>query len=117
MSPVTPTAHRAAPCYWLVHDPSPNGPTGRCALHRPWPEDCPTCDAYSAGLSDAERTRCEVWTRVMGYHRPVSAFNAGKQAEHRDRRTFRETAGTDVSDSADVPPAYPWPCGDEACGD
>lgn len=38
----------------------------------------------------AERTRCEVWTRVMGYHRPVSAFNAGKQSEHRERTLFRE---------------------------
>jgi anaerobic ribonucleoside-triphosphate reductase len=41
-------------------------------------------------LKDEERTRCEVWTRVMGYHRPVSAWNAGKQSEHRDRRYFRE---------------------------
>jgi len=41
-------------------------------------------------LEDDERTRCEVWTRVMGYHRPVSAFNAGKQAEHRDRQYFTE---------------------------
>jgi hypothetical protein len=23
-------------------------------------------------LKDEERTRCEVWTRVMGYHRPIS---------------------------------------------
>lgn len=41
-------------------------------------------------LSDAERTPCEVWTRVMGYHRPVSAFNAGKRAEHQERRYFCE---------------------------
>jgi len=41
-------------------------------------------------LSDAERTRCEVWTRVMGYHRPVSAFNAGKRSEHDERRCFVE---------------------------
>lgn len=41
-------------------------------------------------IRDEERTRCEVWTRVMGYHRPVSAFNAGKQSEHRDRVMFRE---------------------------
>jgi anaerobic ribonucleoside-triphosphate reductase len=34
----------------------------------------------------------ERYTRVMGYHRPVSAFNPGKQAEHRDRRQFREPA-------------------------
>lgn len=37
-----------------------------------------------------QRTRCEVWTRVMGYHRPVSAFNPGKQAEHAERRMFYE---------------------------
>ena len=26
-------------------------------------------------LKDSERQRCEVWTRVMGYHRPVQSFN------------------------------------------
>jgi anaerobic ribonucleoside-triphosphate reductase len=36
------------------------------------------------------RQRCEVWTRVMGYHRPVSAFNKGKQSEHHERTHFRE---------------------------
>ncbi len=41
-------------------------------------------------LTDSERTRCEVWTRVMGYHRPVSAFNAGKRSEHAERRYFSE---------------------------
>ena len=44
----------------------------------------------AAALSDAERTRCEVWTRVMGYHRPVTSFNKGKQSEHRERRHFVE---------------------------
>jgi len=39
------------------------------------------------------RTRCEVWTRVMGYHRPVSAFNPGKQAEHAERTYFEEKMG------------------------
>lgn len=38
------------------------------------------------------RQRCEVWTRVMGYHRPVSAFNKGKQSEHRERQHFTESA-------------------------
>ncbi len=42
-------------------------------------------------LRDEERTRCEVWTRVMGYHRPVSEFNAGKQSEHGVRRHCAET--------------------------
>ncbi len=41
-------------------------------------------------IHDDERTPCEVWTRVMGYHRPVSAFNAGKQSEHRERVCFSE---------------------------
>ena len=44
-----------------------------------------------AGLPQDQRTRCEVWTRVMGYHRPVHAFNAGKRAEHAERRPFRES--------------------------
>ena len=35
---------------------------------------------------------CEVWTRVMGYHRPVSSFNIGKLGEHAERTPFRETA-------------------------
>jgi len=41
-------------------------------------------------LRDEERTRCEVWTRVMGYHRPVSAFNRGKRSEHAERCYFSE---------------------------
>jgi anaerobic ribonucleoside-triphosphate reductase len=45
---------------------------------------CPTCSA--AG----HRQECEVWTRVMGYHRPVSSFNAGKQGEFAERLAFRE---------------------------
>ena len=42
-------------------------------------------------LTEAERTPCEIWSRVMGYHRPVSAWNAGKQQEHADRKPFVES--------------------------
>lgn len=42
-------------------------------------------------LSDEERQPCEVWTRVMGYHRPVSSFNIGKKGEHMERKHFRES--------------------------
>ena len=42
-------------------------------------------------LPEEKRQRCEVWTRVMGYHRPVSEVNPGKQSEHRDRVHFTET--------------------------
>lgn len=44
-------------------------------------ECCPACGAQT-----------EVWTRVMGYHRPVSQFNKGKQSEHRERTFFVERA-------------------------
>jgi hypothetical protein len=45
-------------------------------------------------LADEERQRCEVWTRVMGYHRPVASFNIGKKGEHYERRFFRERRTT-----------------------
>ncbi len=36
------------------------------------------------------RTRCVVYTRVMGYHRPVESFNVGKKGEHKERVKFKE---------------------------
>jgi ribonucleoside-triphosphate reductase len=65
---------------------------------------CPDCDGEKladkgilninpeslASLSVDERQPCEVWTRVMGYHRPVSQFNRGKQSEFHERRFFIE---------------------------
>ncbi|WP_082708329.1 anaerobic ribonucleoside-triphosphate reductase [Thiobacillus denitrificans] len=51
----------------------------------------PTQALTAAALKDEERTRCEVWTRVMGYHRPVTSFNKGKKSEHRERRHFVES--------------------------
>jgi anaerobic ribonucleoside-triphosphate reductase len=43
-------------------------------------------------LTDEERQPCEVWTRVMGYHRPVASFNRGKQGEFAERTCFTESA-------------------------
>ena len=42
-------------------------------------------------LREDERQRCEVWTRVMGYHRPTAEFNEGKKAEFAERVFFRES--------------------------
>ncbi len=42
---------------------------------------CPNCGGV-----------CEVWTRVMGYFRPVSSFNIGKKGEHAERTHYREEA-------------------------
>ena len=41
-------------------------------------------------LTDSERQPCEIWTRVMGYHRPVSEFNRGKKSEYYSRKCFCE---------------------------
>lgn len=43
--------------------------------------ECPSCGA-----------RTKVWTRVMGYFRPVDSFNKGKVGEHRQRQHFTEDA-------------------------
>ena len=40
-------------------------------------------------LDDSERQPCEVWTRVMGYYRPVSVWNIGKQSEYKERIPFQ----------------------------
>lgn len=40
---------------------------------------------------EAKRTRCVVYTRVMGYMRPVESFNIGKTGEHKERVMFEET--------------------------
>ncbi len=47
-------------------------------------------DSPALSLDDSQRVRCEVWTRVMGYHRPVASFNTGKQGEFNERRFFVE---------------------------
>lgn len=41
-------------------------------------------------LTDKERQPCEIWTRVMGYHRPVSEYNKGKKSEFYSRVCFKE---------------------------
>jgi anaerobic ribonucleoside-triphosphate reductase len=37
-----------------------------------------------------KRQKCMVYTRVMGYHRPVESFNIGKKAEHKERKYYKE---------------------------
>lgn len=41
-------------------------------------------------ISDEKRTKCLIYTRVMGYHRPVESFNIGKKGEHKERVHFNE---------------------------
>ena len=64
---------------------------------------CPKCDEvlskttgmdldHISVLPDDKRTLCEIWTRVMGYYRPVSYFNIGKKGEFYERLYFNEEA-------------------------
>ncbi len=55
------------------------------------------CDTH--GYLKGEQPECphcgvktQVWTRVMGYFRPVESFNIGKKGEHRERKYFTEAA-------------------------
>ncbi|MFY9262570.1 MAG: ribonucleoside triphosphate reductase [Arcanobacterium sp.] len=56
---------------------------------------CPTCAAQNP---NAEPQECEVWTRVMGYFRPVKSFNIGKKGEYAERVAFTESALGSKSD-------------------
>lgn len=55
-------------------------------------------DTRSSAMTDSEileslqekRTKCTVWSRVMGYHRPVEGFNIGKKGEHKERIFFEK---------------------------
>jgi len=44
--------------------------------------ECPECGADT-----------EVFTRIVGYYRPVSKWNKGKQAEYADRLTYDDVCG------------------------
>lgn len=62
--------------------------------------ECPRCAERAAarGQVDAQGRPlhpqpCEVWTRVMGYFRPVQSFNIGKQGEYEERLAFKEPVG------------------------
>lgn len=36
-----------------------------------------------------ERTKCEVYSRVVGYIRPIQQWNNGKLAEYKKRKVFQ----------------------------
>ena len=42
-------------------------------------------------MTNYQRTRCEVFSRSMGFIRPVSNFNIGKYSEFCERKTFTES--------------------------
>ena len=42
----------------------------------------------NANETAKKRQRCEIYSRVVGYLRPVQQWNEGKQAEYQDRKEF-----------------------------
>ncbi len=59
-----------------------------------------TTETKNVELKDSERQPCEVWTRVMGYHRPVQSFNIGKKGEFNERKCFTEASAERHADPA-----------------
>lgn len=41
-------------------------------------------------INNAQRTPCEIFSRSMGFIRPVSNFNTGKYSEFCERKSFTE---------------------------
>lgn len=41
-------------------------------------------------MDNSKRQPCEIFSRAMGFYRPVSYFNIGKRAEFEERNTFKE---------------------------
>lgn len=35
-----------------------------------------------------ERSKCQRYSRVVGYMRPIDQWNVGKQSEYKDRKAF-----------------------------
>ncbi len=50
------------------------------------------CEKCADAHPDRAPQPCEVWTRVMGYFRPVQSFNIGKKGEYHEREMFSESA-------------------------
>ncbi len=45
-----------------------------------------------------KRVPCEVYSRVVGYLRPVDAWNKGKQQEFKERKVYSVSKPKDASD-------------------
>jgi len=45
---------------------------------------------YNKEWKEIKRTKCQIYTRVMWYLRPVSHYNTGKKAEFYSRKYFLE---------------------------
>nr|WP_067780315.1 ribonucleoside triphosphate reductase [Actinomyces vulturis] len=63
-----------------------------CPVHGYLAGEHATCHRCAEVHPEAPAQKCEVWTRVMGYFRPVTSFNIGKKGEYAERQMFTEDA-------------------------
>lgn len=54
-------------------------------------------------MEEKKRIPCEVYSRIVGYFRPIRNWNKGKRQEFMDRRTYKlpEEAAVEIKIDAD----------------
>ncbi|MGM0551902.1 MAG: ribonucleoside triphosphate reductase [Bacteroidota bacterium] len=57
-------------------------------------QTCPKC------VANGEEVQCTVYSRIVGYLRPVDQWNAGKQAEYNDRKQFDKSVASTNAEEA-----------------
>lgn len=63
------------------------------------PVEVPESEEKKECVREEKRTKCEVYSRVVGYFRPVTQWNEGKQAEWKDRKMFKISPIVEIKQS------------------
>ena len=63
-------------------------------------EQTSTIEQTPEAPNEDQRVPCEVYSRIVGYVRPVRNWNKGKKQEFTERQTYRVGDGDAPSDSA-----------------
>ena len=74
----------------MAYDPGVPGAVGLGKRERLPDSAVRTGNASDGGcrMTEPKHQRCEVYSRVVGYLRPVGQFNVGQRQQFSDRRTF-----------------------------
>lgn len=58
-------------------------------------------------IPEEMRTKCEIYSRVVGYYRPTNAWNKGKVEEFKDRKEFDEKTSINSPFATNTKPISP----------
>jgi anaerobic ribonucleoside-triphosphate reductase len=47
------------------------------------------CTNNNIENNEVKRRKCEIYSRTVGYLRPINQWNTGKQQEFKDRKYFK----------------------------